>query len=458
MKRISIIILLLLTALLLFQPALSAQGLAHDPKALLSEGDRLYKEGKYDEASRIYDMAYRLIEDPELLKIDPKSPEGLIKKGDFYQRKGQYKKAVGLYDRAYKAILKRAEEADQKRTAHSEKLAALKKMRRETRDQKKEAKRLKKQYVKELKERRRQDILKRKAERKAQAVKRKERAAKNWQAEEKRKKSYKIERLEKKQRRLAEKEALIVSRKRLQEERKRAELARRERKEPSVAEEVFSPVREVPGKLVVAKKSSAVREVLPGEKGSLKRGLDVEGVVELEEIEVSRKPEVTEEEKKKVETFTKDLAKEAGKIEKEEVSRRKKMEKRLKVMEASVEKVRKKRAKKAAARAKTREEKLQAKKEFMRARVGRIEEAMFKKKQAREKKKKEKLKIDATKKAARTKAELDRYAIGANADQRIVEKIRKMVARSDSYFEKEMYREAGKLYERAYLTLRGKYH
>ena len=110
------------------------------------------------------------------------------------------------------------------------------------------------------------------------------------------------------------------------------------------------------------------------------------------------------------------------------------------------------------AKAQSREERIRKKKELVRARLARIEEAMFKKRQEKEAKKRAKYKADAIKKAARTKKEMDSYSLRSDIDQRRFDKAKRLEARGDMYFEKEMYKEAGKLYDRASLTIRGKYY
>ena len=83
---------------------------------------------------------------------------------------------------------------------------------------------------------------------------------------------------------------------------------------------------------------------------------------------------------------------------------------------------------------------------------------MFQKRQAKLEKKKQNLKRDTIKKAGRCKIEYETYPARPKMSQRKLDKAVELIKKADTYFTKEMYKEAGKLYDRAYLTLRSKIH
>ncbi len=397
-KRYLIIILTILALPVLFHSSSFAQS-EKDPEELMKEGDRLYREKRYEEASKIYDEAYEIVS-REAVPIEEgeELPENIIEDADELYKDGEYKEAAALYDKAYETYVNIAERIGVEREDRIRKLEELKALRQQKLG-KEEAAMLKQEYITELKERRHLDKTKRRAELNAQATSKKRQAALNKQYVREQNIRYKDIRAQKRARREAEREAIILARKRMKEEKEFAKLAKRAPKE---APEIVTAMAPEP----------AVEE------------------------------EVFVEEPVSETVDAKSIEREAKRLEAE----KSRAEKRLA------------REKKRRAKGEKKREKLAAIKIALRERIARIEEVRFKRRQDKNAKEKEGFKAATIKKAARCKSEVDKYALRSAPDAERLSRARRLVDRADGYFDKEMYKEAGKLYNRAILTLRGKIH
>ncbi|MFH1753851.1 MAG: hypothetical protein ABH875_06680 [Candidatus Omnitrophota bacterium] len=83
-KRVRILVLLVLCAPLFLGVCRYARAQsASDPAELIKEGDRLYKEGKYEEAAKLYDEAYYIVSRKSTpLKRSQKLPEKIMEEAE----------------------------------------------------------------------------------------------------------------------------------------------------------------------------------------------------------------------------------------------------------------------------------------------------------------------------------------------------------------------------------------
>lgn len=408
---------------------------------LIEKGDLLYREGKYEEASNLYDRAYSIITKKSVpAKRGGELPEEIMDQADGFYKDGMYGDARILYKRARDAYLEVAENIGREREAHLKRLEEIKALRSQIKD-KKDAKVLKEEYITELKERREKDKLKKRAESRASVAIRKEEAAGKRQARREEKVKYRDRRAEKRVRIKAEKKAIAESKKLLKEEEKAAKPAKKKKTDIRETPVDITPL-EVAEEIIETKKERARRE----RREEKLRSRDEK------HLEKDRKREEKQlaKEKRKEERR---LAKDKKRKEKEQTRARKRGELEAARGETGISK-----AEKRAEKIRRRDEKKEAVKIAIRQRLDRIEESLFKKRQEKLKKIKDSFKVSTIKKAARCKNDLSRYELRPSADIEKLERTRRLVERADSYFGKEKYKEAGKLYDRAVLTLRGKYH
>lgn len=354
-------------------------------------------------------VVYAFVFPPTLLfSQDAVEAEKLLLEGDAQFAKRQYREAMDTYESAGRLFSEIAEKTDEKSKQQKVLLAELKELwelQKKDKDTK-ALKEIRKEYTTELKERRRLDILDRRMANRTQVALRKKAAAEGHYKAIEQKRQAKLARKKKITRQEAERMAIELARQKARDEKEELRTEKRH-------------------KVIVEKELKKTR--------AEELGIEPAEAVEGEKTEKAKTP-----------SEEKVLMKEAERLSREMEEARKKSESEL--------------AQKREEKARDREGRITKKKSIMRARLNRIEEAMFKKRQEKIEKKREQLKSAAIKKAACTKSELDRYAVSSGADQGMLEKGRDLVSKGDSYFEKEMYKEAGKLYDRALLTLRGKYH
>ncbi len=338
--------------------------------------------------------------------------EALIKEGDILFKKKDYLNAAERYEQArvaYIGLVESYEEASLERSARLEDLKDMMAQQKEKKN-KQAVRKIKSEYVRVLRERKELDIVTRRAEIRAGVAESKSSKAMRWEGVREEKTRYKANRRLKKERAAAEKQAIKEAKKRVADEKKLAkEIARAQAAEKK------------------AKK-----------------------IVEKKEPEKKVKKAVSKRVAREV------LKKEAKKVAKDFIAARSGVDESLDSIASSKKEAREKKADKKLVKTKAKEAKERLKKEALRGRIERIEEAKHKKREAQKSKKKEAYRKDALKKAIRSKKELGRYAVGDNIDQRRLKKAKGLVERSDAYFEKGMFKEAGELYDRASLTLRGK--
>lgn len=340
--------------------------------------------------------------------------EALIKEGDILFKKKDYLNAAERYEQARTAYISLVASYGEESLERSVKLKDLKYMMEEQKrkNNRSAMRKIKSEYVRVLRERKEIDIVKRRAEIRAGIAESKNAKSIRWEGVREEKVRYKANRRLKKERAAAEKQAIKEAKKRIAEETKLAkEIARAQAAEEKAGKIVEKKEPEKKVKKAVSKR--VAREV---------------------------------------------LKEEAKKVAKDFIAARSGVDESLESIASSKKEAEQKKVDKKLAKIKAKEAKELLKKETLRGRVERIEEAKYKKREAQKAKKKEAYRKAALKKAIRAKKELGRYTVGGNIDQRRLKKVKGLVERSDTYFEKGMFKEAGELYDRASLTLRGKLH
>jgi len=375
----------------------------HQPLAIAQSGADPAGKAAAQEASEInkliqeglYDKALTLIAEEEKAALGGRVPSELVKEAEALSKAKKYSDAVKVFGAASDIYEEIARLTGLSRSISIKRLEGLKaSMEEKKRLKDREGRRnLKPEYLKILKERRELDKEKRRAELQVYSIAKKLEAAQRWEQVKLEKEKYELKKAKKAERIKVEKEMIVLAENKLKEER----AAKREE-----------------GKL----KPRAAREV--------------------KKTRLVKKEKRTKIKEKPV-----------------KVAKRKKSE-RQRAIEEARRQAQEKLTKERQAKAEERRIRTKDKKISMRGRLDRIEEAMFQKRQAREAKKREGLKKDAIKKATRCKKHLDIYSMRKDLDPRRLDKSKKLISRGDTYYEKEMYKEAGKLYNRAYLILRNK--
>ena len=71
---------------------------AQAPEDLVKKGDLLYRQGKYEEAAKLYDEAYFIVSRESVALPEGRQvPEKLVDEADDYYDDGEYKLAIPLY-------------------------------------------------------------------------------------------------------------------------------------------------------------------------------------------------------------------------------------------------------------------------------------------------------------------------------------------------------------------------